>query len=184
MTRTQLIRLIHVARREAGIDDDTYREKLRAATGFTSCKDLNLRQLEDVYQAFKDAGFKRSFKRSKTAIKPRSTEHQRTAIISKIRAVWLEMHRHGFIKCGAAAALDQYVKRMTGTQNGGEGVARLDWLNGELAGRVVESLKKWHAREMRQQLEAAGIFPQRSLRGYAALAEVYNDMLGGKRDGV
>lgn len=180
MTRAQLIRLIHVARREAGIDDETYREKLRSIAGQTSCKELNLRQLEDVYQAFKDSGFKRSFKRSKTAVKPRATEHQRTAIVGKIRAVWAEMARHGFIQCGSAAALDQYVKRMTARANGGEGVAHLDWLDGEMAGRVVESLKQWHAREMRKQLNAAGIQPQRSLRGYAALAETYNDMLGSK----
>lgn len=183
MTRTQLIRLIHVARREAGIDDDTYREKLRSLTGKTSCKELQQRQLEDVYQAFKDAGFKRSFKRSKQADKPRTSEHQRTAIIGKIRAVWAEMHRHGFIQCGSEAALDQYVKRMTGSQNGGEGVARLEWLDGELAGRVVETLKKWHMREMRKQLDAAGIHPQRDLRGYVALAETYNRMLGDKKDG-
>lgn len=183
MTRTQLIRLIHVARREAGIDDDTYREKLRCLTGKTSCKELQQRQLEDVYQAFKDAGFKRSFKRSKQADKPRTSEHQRTAIIGKIRAVWAEMHRHGFIQCGSTAALDQYVRRMTGTQNGGEGVARTDWLTGELAGRVVESLKKWHAREMRKKLESAGIQPHPSLRGYAALAETYNRLLGDKKHG-
>ncbi|ECR7610262.1 regulatory protein GemA [Salmonella enterica] len=182
MTRTQLIRLIHVARRESGIDDDTYREKLRTLTGHTSCKALDQRQLEDVYQAFKDNGFKRTFKRSKTPGKPRTSEHQRTAIISKIRAVWAEMHRHGFIQCGSAAALDQYVKRMTATANDGEGVARIDWLTGDLAGRVVESLKKWHAREMRKKLESVGIQPHPSLRGYAALAETYNRVSGGKND--
>lgn len=180
MNRAQLIRLIHVARREAGIDDDTYREKLRSITGETSCKQLQVRQLEDVYQAFKDSGFKRTFKRSKAPGKPRTSEHQRTAIIGKIRAVWAEMARHGFIQCSSAAALDQYVKRMTATANGGEGVAHLDWLDGQMAGRVVESLKQWHAREMRKQLDAAGIHPHRDLRGYTALAETFNEMLGRK----
>ena len=178
MTRAQLIKLIHVARREAGLDDDTYREKVRSLTGKSSCKELNLQQLGDVYQAFKDAGFKRSFKRDKGPGKPRTSEHQRTAIIGKIRAVWAEMHRHGFIACGSAAALDQYVKRMTATANDGEGVARIEWLTGELAGSVVESLKKWHSREMRKKLDKVGADPHPSLRGYVALTETFNRMFG------
>lgn len=170
MTRAQLIKLIHVARREAGIDDETYRAKLAAATGKTSCRDLDITGLNKVIESFRESGFKA---KSQPA-KPRTTEHQRTEIIGKIRAVWHEMHRHGFLRCGSDAALNQYVQRMTSTPNGGAGIARLDWVNGALAMTVVETLKKWHAREMRQKMESAGIDVPRSLCGYVALAEQFN----------
>lgn len=63
MNKPQLIRLIHVAKTQLGMDDETYRAKLDALTGKTSCSQMSLDQLNAVYQSFKDAGFKRQFKR-------------------------------------------------------------------------------------------------------------------------
>lgn len=174
MTRDQLIRLIHVARRELGIDEDTYRAKLKYVANKTSCRDMNLAELNAVYDEFKAGGFKRRFNRNKTASKPRVNEHVRTEIIKKIRAVWLEMYRHKFLRCGNMAALDQYVQRITAKHNGGEGVARTDWLTGELATVVVETLKKWHMRCMREQLNAAA---SQNIRGYASLCNAFNAAL-------
>lgn len=177
MTKDKLIQLIHVARRELKLDDDTYRQKLQAATGKTSCKQMNLRELNAAYQAFKDSGFKRSFKRHKTAGKARSTEHQRSAIAGKIRAIWREMYRHGFLKTDSDAGLNAYVKRQTRKRNDGEGVAALRWLDDEMASAVLEDLKQWHAREMRINLAAAGIYTHEQWRSYDVLAGHYNHLL-------
>ncbi|EGG8165138.1 regulatory protein GemA [Salmonella enterica subsp. enterica serovar Yaba] len=140
MSRAKLIQLIHVARREAGLDDETYQAKLAAATGKKTCRDMTLPELETALQAFRDSGFKR-----KTT---RSSSRTRSAIVGKIRAVWAEMHAAGFIQCGSDAALNQYVARMTARQNGA-GVSRADWLTDALATPVLESLKQWHRRELR-----------------------------------
>ncbi|ECC3295628.1 regulatory protein GemA [Salmonella enterica subsp. enterica] len=141
MSRAKLIQLIHVARREAGLDDETYQAKLAAATGKKTCRDMTLPELETALRAFRDSGFKRKTQRS--------SSRTRSAIVGKIRAVWAEMHAAGFIQCGSDAALDQYVARMTARQNGGGGVARADWLTDALATLVLESLKQWHRRELK-----------------------------------
>ncbi|EDW6361512.1 regulatory protein GemA [Salmonella enterica subsp. enterica] len=143
MSRAKLIQLIHVARREAGLDDETYQAKLVAATGKKTCRDMTLPELETALQAFRASGFKR-----KTT---RSSSRTRSAIVGKIRAVWGEMHAAGFIQCGSDAALNQYVARMTARQNGA-GVSRADWLTDALATPVLESLKQWHRRELRASL--------------------------------
>ncbi|EEI6239539.1 regulatory protein GemA [Salmonella enterica subsp. enterica] len=143
MSRAKLIQLIHVARREAGLDDETYQAKLAAATGKKTCRDMTLPELETALQAFRDSGFKRKTQRS--------SSRTRSAIVGKIRAVWGEMHAAGFIQCGSAAALDQYVARMTARQNGA-GISRADWLTDALATPVLESLKQWHRRELRTAL--------------------------------
>lgn len=174
MTKTQLIRLIHVARREKGLDEDTYRQLLVTATGKDSCRGMSLEQLNAAYDAFKERGFKRSFKADKKGVKTRSPEHMRTEIIGKIRAVWLEMHRHGIITCKSDAALNAYVVKMTKNYNNGTGVARVEWLNVQLATQVVETLKKWHARVMRERLSAIGKEFCPTRRGYVALADLYN----------
>ncbi|HCX7622286.1 TPA: DUF1018 domain-containing protein, partial [Escherichia coli] len=44
MNRTSLIKLIHVARRELQLDDDTYRAFLMQKTGKTSCRELTVTQ--------------------------------------------------------------------------------------------------------------------------------------------
>ncbi|EOY5688068.1 gp16 family protein [Salmonella enterica subsp. enterica] len=142
--RAKLIQLIHVARREAGLDDETYQAKLVAATGKRTCRDMSVQELEIALQAFRASGFKR-----KTT---HSSSRTRSAIVGKIRAVWAEMHMAGFIQCGSDAALNQYVARQTTRQNGGGGVARADWLTDALATPVLESLKQWHRRELRASL--------------------------------
>ncbi|MGA5655243.1 gp16 family protein [Rahnella contaminans] len=174
MTKAQLITLIHVARREKGLDEDTYRQLLVTATGKDSCRGMSLEQLNAAYDAFKERGFKRSFKADKKGVKTRSPEHMRTEIIGKIRAVWLEMHRHKIIICSSDAALNAYVEKMTKSHNDGTGVARIEWLNVALATQVVETLKKWHVRVMRERLNAVGREVYPTLRGYTAIAELYN----------
>ncbi|HGC4094660.1 TPA: phage protein GemA/Gp16 family protein, partial [Escherichia coli] len=58
MNRTSLIKLIHVARRELQLDDDTYRAFLMQKTGNISCRELTVTQLEQVLDAMKERGFK------------------------------------------------------------------------------------------------------------------------------
>ncbi|EEE2001857.1 regulatory protein GemA [Salmonella enterica subsp. enterica serovar Kotte] len=194
MSRAKLIQLIHVARREAGLDDETYQAKLAAATGKRTCRDMTLPELETVLRSFRDSGFKRK--------STRSSSRTRSAIVGKIRAVWAEMHAAGFIQCGSDAALNQYVARQTTRQNGGGGVARADWLTDALATPVLESLKQWHRREiisaikrLREQLARSpgsdewcrllGINDPLP-RDYNQLKRVYNNLQswlrGGKND--
>jgi phage gp16-like protein len=49
---------IHIAKKELGMDDDTYRAMLMQLTGFTSSKDLNGFERRKVLEHLKKAGFK------------------------------------------------------------------------------------------------------------------------------
>ncbi|EBC0167652.1 DUF1018 domain-containing protein, partial [Salmonella enterica] len=66
------------------------------------------------------------------------------------------MHRQGFITDGSDKSLNGFVRRITRLKNGGEGVASLEWLRGDQASIVLESLKRWHMRCMREKLPAKG----------------------------
>jgi phage gp16-like protein len=49
---------IHIAKKELGMDDDTYRAMLKQLTGFPSSKDLNAFERRKVLEHLKKAGFK------------------------------------------------------------------------------------------------------------------------------
>ncbi|WHQ26761.1 gp16 family protein [Edwardsiella anguillarum] len=164
MQRASLIKLIHIARRDLHLDEDTYRAVLMAAVpGKQSCRDMTDNELKNVLDAFNTRGFKPHAKPPLKGIKP-------ATIPAKIRAIWRTMHDEGFIKNGDEVALNAWIKRTTATLNGGLGVAQLAWLNrdSELAAQVLESLKKWHRRCMLSAM------PQGNPpRGYDALCRDY-----------
>lgn len=166
MTRVSLIRLIHIARKDLQLDEDTYAAALSAAVpGKTSCRDMGIAELNKVLATFKERGFKVRSKPVNRALKPAS-------IPAKIRAIWRTMHSDGFIQSNDAEALNAWIMRTTSTHNGGLGVAQLSWLNRDdaLASHVLESLKKWHRRCM-----LAAMPPGQYPRGYDALCDYYRN---------
>ncbi|STE16817.1 regulatory protein GemA [Citrobacter sp. wls718] len=161
--RANTIKLIHVARRSLGLDDETYRVFLGSVVpGKRSCRDMSTTQLQAVLDALKERGFR-----------PVSSRHKASSgIAGKIRAVWFAMHTQGFVTSNDNAAIDSYVKRITRQQNGGEGVAKLNWLRDEKARTVLESLKRWHMRCMLEHLPDNGLKPT-----YDAVCARYQKML-------
>ena len=103
MSRASLIKLIHVARRNLQLDDDTYRSVLMRVTGKQSCRDLRVGQLEDVLKVLEDKGFIRTRPRSP------ARRHRETDITAKVRSIWRQMHRDGFIRDGSDTSLDSFV---------------------------------------------------------------------------
>ncbi|EHW4150236.1 DUF1018 domain-containing protein [Salmonella enterica subsp. enterica serovar Kottbus] len=143
MERDKLISTIHVAKRELRLDEDTYRDALRTATGKTSCRDMTQTELSRVLATFKKRGFKVRSKPQNRALKP-------ATVTAKIRAIWRLMYAQGFLSSDSEAALNGWVRKQTAPQNGGEGVANYQWLEREpaLASDMLERLKRWHRREM------------------------------------
>lgn len=135
MTKNQLIKLIHIAKRDLQLDDDTYRQLLITVTGKASTRDMTVPQLDTVLGAMKKRGF-----RIKTAKKANSTRPLDDSPQSrKIRALWLEMTDAGIIRDRSEAALAHWVKRETGVDS-------LQWLNSEQACAIIEKLKQWQRR--------------------------------------
>lgn len=137
--RQRLIRLIHVAKRDLQLDDDTYRAILQRVGGKDSSSDLTVPDLEKVLEHMKRSGFKVRSKAKQPAPAKSSRPLAQDAESKKIRALWLFMHQIGVVKNPSEDALASYVKRITG-------VDALQWINGDQAETLIESLKKWAMR--------------------------------------
>lgn len=131
--RLRLIKLIHVARRELCMDDDTYRLLLAGMTGLdgaTSTADLSVPNLLRVLEQLKLRGFK--VRPNNGPKRPLADDVQS----KKIRSLWLTLHELGAVRDPSEAALAKFVLGMTR-------VSALQWLTTAQASRVIENLKQW-----------------------------------------
>lgn len=131
--KSKYIKLIHIAKKQLGLDDETYRHLLLKVTKKTSTKDMTVLELEKVLNNLKLKGFK--VKSSKKTGKITATE----PVHKKIRSLWLELADAGEVKNRSEKAINSYVKRIVG-------VEVMDWLNTAQAMKVIESLKCWKTR--------------------------------------
>ncbi|APV88270.1 gp16 family protein [Salmonella enterica] len=129
MNRTQLMKVIHVARRELRLDETTYRQLLKTHCGSESLRAMSDAQLARIFAVMKRQGFK------VTSKEPPAYDKQ----AAMIRALWLELATSGEVRDGSSAALNKFVSRQTN-------IARLEWLNNQQASQVIEQLKKWLTR--------------------------------------
>ena len=145
--RKKLIQLIHVAKRELFMDDDSYRDALKSATGKTSCSSMGENDLEKVLFRFKQLGFKTKPTKKHSPTSRNKNANEKT-IVDKIRAIWISMGREGFIRDSSEPALAAWVKRTTARLNKGNGIEHVNWLNSNatLAIKVLEQLKQWQDR--------------------------------------
>lgn len=153
-TATQLrdreIKLIHVARRELGIDEETYRAMLQTVVGVKSSSDLDWQGRKKVLDHLKAKGFK---VKSKAA--PKAAAASSAAVdpqYRKILALWSALHDAGIVRVNTEAALRIYIKRMTGC-------ADYRFCNGAQVVTVIEALKKWLARTERAAVVAGATPP-------------------------
>lgn len=139
------IQLIHVARQKVGMDDETYRNLLMDRFGADSSKNLDWKQREQLLKHFKTLGFKvQSKKAGKKNIASRPLADDPES--KKIRFLWLLLHELGAVKNPSEAALAAYVKRIAK-------VDALQWLNGDQATTMIETLKKWAMRFLPAKVE-------------------------------
>lgn len=131
--RLRLIRLVHVAKRELQMDDDTYRGILSAKFNKDSAADLSILELESLIKHLKSCGFKVNRKKGGRTL---ATDAQS----SKIRALWLALHKAEIVRDSSEQALAAFVKRTAK-------VDALQWLSSCQAILIIENLKKWCERE-------------------------------------
>ena len=129
---------IHIAKSQLGLDDETYREVLKVATGKTSCAAMSERELKAALQAFKDRGFK--------SRPPRKASGTAT-LEEKLVAIWRSMASDGLLNNGSDAALRSYVRRQTGCK-----YEAPQFCDNKTLIRLIESLKQW-----RKRLEKEGV---------------------------
>jgi phage gp16-like protein len=131
--------LIHIAKNELALDDDTYRDMFRGLELPPSTTEMSLPQLKKVLEHLKRSGFA-------IRSKPKDRAQADYPQAKMLRGLWLELHELGYVKNPSEAALAAWVKRESK-------VDALQWLTGTQAQTVIEKLKKSRGRDVRS-LEA------------------------------
>ncbi len=133
-------KLIHVAKRQLGLDEETYRTVLRTVGGAASTKDMDMTHLIRVLDHLKRAGFQ---------VKPKGQPGARNIYIDseqarKVRALWLFLHTLGVVQDPSEKALAEFVKRIAHVDD-------LRFVRDYVP--LIEALKKWAMRFLPGQVE-------------------------------
>lgn len=107
MSAATQIRLIHVACRNLGLDEDTRRDLQLVATGKSSLTAMNDRELEAVVAALKARGFK------PTSGKTGGESHRKTASRGDTRfahVLWGKLVKAGSVNTSGARGLNGFIR--------------------------------------------------------------------------
>jgi len=126
-----VIAAIHVAKRQLGLDDETYRDLIERETGKRSAGELTSSERRRLLQVFEGMGFKRRGK--KPGLDGR--------FAGKLQALWIAGWNLGLVRDRRDTALTAFVKRQTGLD------AVRFCHDPEDAKKAIEALKSWLARD-------------------------------------
>lgn len=116
---------VHIAAKELGMDDDTYRALLARVAGVRSAKQLNARQLKQVLDEFRRLGWVPRPGKKAGRKKPR-TPPSRKSVMDKVEALLAEAGRPWAYADGMAQRMFQ--------------VDRVDWLDDDQLFRLMKGL--------------------------------------------
>lgn len=156
--RQRLLALIHLAKRDLGLDEGTYRELLRNTTGKESAKEMTMVELARALDRLRSSGF--------GARKRHQVRQGETPLERKARAIWRFLHQIGATRSQSEASLGAYCKRIAG-------VDRVEWLSSEQEKLVIESLKRWAMRYLPGQVQEMAMALKDAVRdGRVSIGEV------------
>jgi phage gp16-like protein len=130
--RTDDLAKIHIAKKDLGLDDETYRAVLWTCARVHSSKDLDHAGRAAVLDHFKARGWK---------AKPPVKAKQKAKLSDEpqhkmIRGLWLELHANGTVIDPSEKAIARFIKNQTK-------VDRMEWLSVNQASQIIERLKSW-----------------------------------------
>jgi phage gp16-like protein len=123
--RRALLARLHVAKRDADIDEGAYRALMEVKTGKRSARELSEAEIASVIDA----------------IQPRRRRPSQNIYARKIEALWLSAWNLGVTRRKDATAMRHFVERQTGLSH------PAFVLSAAHAARAMEALKSWLARE-------------------------------------
>ncbi|MBI5334699.1 MAG: regulatory protein GemA [Burkholderiales bacterium] len=124
---------IHLAKKQLGWDDDTYRDILQTVCQVRSAGELDFAGRRRFLQHLERCGFKPKDGKTGKPL-PRLTPQQ-----AKVFSLWQQLHAAGRVQDRRFGAMEAWVRAQTG-------VDRLAWLTGPQLDQVIESAKLWLAR--------------------------------------
>ncbi|QIO60670.1 gp16 family protein [Rhizobium leguminosarum] len=131
------IAAIHVAKKQLGLDDDTYRAKLARITGKSSAKEMTEAERQQVLTVFRNEGFAPA----RAARRADGRQKLTGKYAKKLQALWIAAWNLGIVRDRDDKALVAFVKRQTGIDHTRFLVFADD------ANRAIEALKSWTRRE-------------------------------------
>ncbi|QCI65541.1 gp16 family protein [Phreatobacter stygius] len=134
--RRALLAKIHIARRDLGLDEASYRALLAAETAKHSAADCDRAELARVVARFERLGWRSKVGGGMAGPTASAKRHVR-----KVFALWTDLGRLGALDDGSRSALGAFVKRMAG-------VDEPEWLDVAGATGVTEALKAMRARHL------------------------------------
>lgn len=138
MSRRSQLAMIHIGKKQLGLDDETYREMLRNVAGFDSCSDIGAAGLAKVIRHMRSRGADLGGKRP---------QYKKGTHAALIRHLWTCLNRAGEVVDGSDRALRRWVKRQTKIYDpDGNGFDHPNLVPEGVAGRLVEQLKRWCGR--------------------------------------
>lgn len=142
MNRNAQLGQIHIAKKDLGMDDETYRDFLFLHTKKSSAADLDMHARFKLIQAFKNAGWK-SKRSRQTSMNIYKKSTSRLMI-----ALWRELHNEGKIKDKRASAMEAWIANQTNKP--GQQIPKQkhpDSLSKKQTNEMIERLKRWQNRE-------------------------------------
>ncbi len=143
--RRVLLAKVHIARKDMGLDEDTYRGVLSTvAPGISSAGECTEAQLDAVLAHFRTRGWHPAPRAGKRA--PRAADHPSAR---KARTMWISLHHLNVVRSAAEAALEAFAARQLGCE-------KMQWANQSDCYRLIEALKSMAERAGWSQRSADG----------------------------
>ncbi|PCI03870.1 MAG: hypothetical protein COB78_05815 [Hyphomicrobiales bacterium] len=122
---------IHIAKKDLGLDDDTYRAVLVRVTGKSSAGDMSPKEHQAVIDEFINLNWKPGRRNWKAASKK--------AYVRKIWAIWGDLKKRGIWKSKSRESLIAFVLDLTNRDDP-------EFLTAGEANKVIEALKAMERR--------------------------------------
>jgi phage gp16-like protein len=148
--RRQALVKVQIARKDLGLDDDTYRAILKRLTGYHSAGLCSAAELGVVLDEFKAKGWKPAV--SRKAGKPKPADHPAA---KKARALWISLHQLGVVRNAGEPALEAFAARQLG-------VEKMQWADQGKTYKLIEALKAMAERAGWSQ-DLGGVEPARQV---------------------
>lgn len=128
------IALLHVAKRQLGLDDDSYRAILKAKAGVESAADLSFPGFYEVIEHFGRLGFKSTWKKRNFGARRGMASPSQIGLIRGLFAEW-------------ADSADDVDTALNNWLSHSFGVTALRFVDEHVAGKAITALKSMTARK-------------------------------------
>ncbi len=127
--RNKLLQLVHIGKKQLGMDDETYRSLLSQQFYQNSAKNISYSELVKLVKILQQKG-----------AKIRLPVNNLSPIQRKLWATWAQMAKDGVVTEGSSRALDSFTQRYFPTVKHWKDLSATDTAS------LLETLKQWKKR--------------------------------------